>query len=113
MVPRAHCPMVNLDSKPGRVDFFMIFAPFLMWKLCVVVVMQFSALEGTDLEYENVTQIGVNGTETSMSVTSDNAGVSFGKSSIFKGIWENPPNFSIFEGDHLAKTCIVFFWGIS
>ena len=38
-------------------------------------------------------------------------GVAFGKSSIFKGIWENPPKFSIFEGDHLAKTCIVLFVG--
>ena len=105
------------NGEPGQQAwqswFFMIFAPFLMWKLwwCFtleIVSMQFSALEGTDLEYENVTQISVNGTalETSMFVTSDNAGVAFGKSSIFNGTWENPPNFSIFEGDHLGKTTL-------
>lgn len=55
-------------------------------------MMQFSALEGTDLESENVTQIGVKGTalETSMCVISDQVLISLkanisGKSSIFLG----------------------------
>ena len=54
--------------------------------------MQFSALEGTDLEYEHVTQISVKGTalETSMCVISDQVSILlkaniWGNTSIFLG----------------------------
>lgn len=78
-----------------------------------IVSMQFSALEGTDLEYEHVTQISVKGTalETSMCVISDQVSILlkaniWGNTSIFWGGY--PDTLQATNISHFGKRKIIF-----